>query len=292
MGRHKITVLLSALLLTVSCAKEDKLSSKTPLVKVYNSYLYYEDLGDLIPRGLSTEDSAAKVNNYINAWAKQQLMIKKAELNLSEKQKDVQKQLEEYRNNLLLYKYKDEVISQNLDTEVTMQQARNYFDKHQDDFKLNTSLVRAACILLYDEPQAIKETKKLLEYKNEADSVSLAEYVKENAQNFNDFDGRWITLRQLCEILPGIISEKNEALKIHGIITIDDQDNYIWLVKIRDYIPVGSKMPFDNARKMIEQIIINTRKNQLINDLETSIYDKAVIDGNLEFYNKTQQNTK
>ena len=118
-----------------------------------------------------------------------------------------------------------------------------------------------------------------------------SEYAKENAQKFNNFNGRWVTLRQLCENLPGIISERNEALKIHGIITFEDELNYLWLVKIRDYIPVGSKMPFDNAREMIDKIIINTRKNQLINDLETNIYNKAKTDGSLEEWNTQSQKT-
>lgn len=291
MGKHKITALLAALLLTVSCSKEEKLNGKTPLARVYDSYLYYEDLGDLIPRGLSTEDSAAKVKNYINTWAKQQLMVKKAELNLSDEQKNVERQMVEYRNNLLIYKYRDEYISQNLDTVITMQQAREHFNKHQDDFKTNTSLVRAVCVLVSDEAQIVKEMKKLLEYKSDADSLALSEYAKENAQKFNNFNGRWVTLRQLCENLPGIISERNEALKIHGIITFEDELNYLWLVKIRDYIPVGSKMPFDNAREMIDKIIINTRKNQLINDLETNIYNKAKTDGSLEEWNTQSQKT-
>jgi len=291
MGKYKITLLLSALLLIGSCAKEDKFNGKTPLAKVYDSYLFFEDLEDLIPRGLSTEDSAAKVNNYINVWAKQQLMIKKAELNLTQEQKNVEKKLEEYRNNLLIYKYKDEFISQNLDTVVTVQQARDYYEKHQDDFKLNSSMVRVVCVLVDDEPSTIKEMKKLLEYKNDIDSAALIEYVKENAQNYNDFDGRWITLRQLCDVLPGVISERNEILKVHGIISLDEQDHSIWLVKIKDYTPVGSKTPFETARYFIEQSIINTRKNKLISELEKSIYDKAVTDGNLEYFNKPAQKT-
>jgi hypothetical protein len=50
-------------------------------------------------------------------------------------------------------------------------------------------------------------------------------------------------------------------------------------------------MPFDNAREMIDKIIINTRKNQLINDLETNIYNKAKTDGSLEEWNTQSQKT-
>ena len=36
-----------------SCSQPENFQGKTPLAKVYDSYLYYEDLGDLVPKGSS-----------------------------------------------------------------------------------------------------------------------------------------------------------------------------------------------------------------------------------------------
>ncbi|MBQ2099329.1 MAG: hypothetical protein II480_14205, partial [Bacteroidales bacterium] len=108
MTNCKIRQILAALLLaimTTACGNEDIHNGKTPIARVFDSYLYYEDLGDLVPKGASPEDSTSLVLQYTNVWVKQQLMIKKAELNLTPEQMDVQKQLDEYRGNLLIYKY-------------------------------------------------------------------------------------------------------------------------------------------------------------------------------------------
>jgi len=105
MTKYKIRQTLAALLLATmmtACGNEDIHNGKTPIARVFDSYLYYEDLGELVPKGASSSDSTLLVQQYINVWVKQQLMIKKAELNLKPEEMDVQKQLEEYRNNLLM----------------------------------------------------------------------------------------------------------------------------------------------------------------------------------------------
>ena len=91
MTNCKIRQILAALLLaimTTACGNEDIHNGKTPIARVFDSYLYYEDLGDLVPKGASPEDSTSLVLQYTNVWVKQQLMIKKAELNLTPEQRE------------------------------------------------------------------------------------------------------------------------------------------------------------------------------------------------------------
>lgn len=267
-----------------SCSQPENFQGKTPLAKVYDSYLYYEDLGDLVPKGSSAQDSAAKVKSYIDVWAKQQLMIKKAEINLSPEQKDVQKQLDEYRNNLLIYKYNDAYIAQNLDTSVTKAQTKEYYDTHQDDMILNSAVVKAIFVQIPDNQDIIKTTKKLLEYRNDEDSLALTDFCKTKAVKTENFNFKWVTLTQACKFMPEMISEKNDILKTHGIITAKG-DDFVYLLKIKDFIPAGGITPYDLEEKTISRILINKRKTKLITDLETNIFTDAVSRGNLEFFN-------
>ena len=80
MTKYTIRQTLAAMLLaiiTTACGNEDIHHGKTPIARVFDSYLYYEDLGELVPKGASSSDSTALVTQYINVWVKQQLMIKK-----------------------------------------------------------------------------------------------------------------------------------------------------------------------------------------------------------------------
>ena len=290
--KHIFFSAVAASSLLMSCSATDNKNNKTPLVRVYDSYLYYEDLGDLVPKGASKADSAKIVSSYINVWARQQLMIKKAELYLSPEQKDVEKRLEEYRNNLLTYKYKDEFIAQNLDTVVTEEQALEYYNSHPDDFKLNNTIVQAIFVQVsLNNDDYVRTIRKLLDFHNESDSLELLEFCKLKATRFDNFESRWITLAEAARNLPEQISEKNDMVKSHGVIKLSDSE-FVYLLKIRNSIPTGGVMPFEMAKYTISRTLTNKRTTKLITELEQNIYDNAVNSGNLEYFSSKQQDDK
>lgn len=274
---------LLAVFLLVSCQQKDENAGKTPLIKVYDTYLYYEDLGELVPPGSSPEDSAYKVKSYIEIWARQQLMIKKAEINLSSEQKDVQKQLDEYRNNLLIYRYKDEFIAANLDTVVTLEQTKEYYDTHPDDFVLNNTIVKAISVQIgQTQDDYIKTVKKLLDYRNEEDSIALYDFCKQKFIKIDNFEYKWVTIPEVVKNLPEMVSEKADFIKTNGILNIKN-DEFVYMLKIKSNIQAGGTMPFEMAKNQISRILINKRKTKLIIDLEQNIYDNAIESGNLEY---------
>ena len=280
----KFICVLAAACLSVSCGDKDAVTTgKTPVVKVYDTYLYYEDLGDLIPHGMNKADSAATVRSYVEVWAKQQLMIKKAEINLTGEMSDIQKKVEEYRDNLLIYRYKDEFIARNIDTVVTVAQAKSYYDGHLEDFRLPNTVVKAFTLKVQDNAKDQWDARKLLNYQNAADSAALLAFCKERAVSYDNFSNRWVSLAEACADLPEIVADKNDALKTRGILTFKETDG-VYMLKILDCIPTGGQMPFDMARTRISRIVVNARKTKLITDLESSIYSKALSEGSLEYF--------
>ena len=284
--KHKIICGIAAAILSIfaaSCSSEDIHNGKTPIARVFDSYLYYEDLGDLVPKGATPVDSALMVKQYVHVWARQQLMIKKAELNLTAEQMDVQRQLDEYRNNLLIYKYKDAFVKKNLDTVVTQEQIMEYYRKNPDDFILNMPAVRCIFVQMIDTPDDVNTVRRLLDFHSEKDSLELLDICREKAVKFDNFDNHWETLAQASKMMPAAISEKDNALKARGTIRIND-GAYVYMLKIRDYMPEGDVMPYDMAEPSISMILLNKRKTDIINKLEQSIFDNALQNKNLEYY--------
>ena len=294
MTKYKICQTLAALLLATmmtACGNEDIHNGKTPIARVFDSYLYYEDLGELVPKGASSSDSTSLVTQYIDVWVKQQLMIKKAELNLTSEQMDVQKQLDEYRNNLLIYKYKDAFVKENLDTVVTQEQIAEYYHNNPDNFMLNTPAVRSIFVQILDAPEDVYNVQRLLNFHSEKDSLALLELCHEKAAKFETFDNHWTTLAQASNLMPTAVSEKDFALKAHGIIRVNE-GAYVYLLKIRDFMPVGDVQPFEMAEPSISMILLNKRKTEIINRLEKSIFDNAERNKNIEYYHPTAQTQK
>ena len=71
----------------------------------------------LFSKGINEADSTAIIQNYINKWAKRELLFQKAEENLSPELKDeIDNQLEETRANLVIYQYQRQMMLEKMDT--------------------------------------------------------------------------------------------------------------------------------------------------------------------------------
>ena len=120
------------LLLLVSC-KELK-PTEEPVAQVFEHVLYRSEIQDFLPKPISPDDSMALTQNYIRNWITQKLLLQKANENLSEKEKNVQKQVEDYRASLLIYKYKQKLIDQKLQENVSDAEMEAYYEKNQNNF--------------------------------------------------------------------------------------------------------------------------------------------------------------
>ena len=100
---------LALIVLTLSSCQflksEENEAKGEPVARVYESYLYKEDINEIVPSELSGDDSSSFVQNFVNVWAKNQLMVYKAEFNLTEEQKRFEEKINNYRNDLLKYAY-------------------------------------------------------------------------------------------------------------------------------------------------------------------------------------------
>ncbi len=65
-----------------------------------------------IPAGITGADSIAMVRDFKERWIRNQLLLNKAELNLTDEEKNVEQQIENYRSSLLIYAYEQSYIRQ------------------------------------------------------------------------------------------------------------------------------------------------------------------------------------
>ena len=133
-------ILLLALLVT-SCQLVHRVSDTAAelfgeevVARVGDHKLLKSSLAAYIPSGVSPEDSLALARQYINAWAEELLLVDMAESRLSKEEKDVSRELEEYRRTLLKYRYEERFINERLDTLISDEQVRTYYKEHTDKF--------------------------------------------------------------------------------------------------------------------------------------------------------------
>ena len=157
----KTYILFNVFLLFVSCDFFKDKEERIPIARVNESYLFHEDIEDMISPELSKQDSTILVNNFINSWATRQLLVKGALLNLNEtKQNEFNKLVEQYKNDLFSKAYLQALVTRDLDTVVSYEEAEVYYNDNKEAFKLNEELIKFRYINLDQNRQDKTEIEK------------------------------------------------------------------------------------------------------------------------------------
>ena len=167
-------------------------SQKKPLARVNQSYLYLEDIRDLLGANTSAQDSALIIQNQINKWATQQLLIDQAKINLSlDLQADLDELIQQYRTDLYTESYKGKIVSAQLDSVISPQEMQNYYELNRENFKLNEALVQCRFVHLDEQYLAKDEVKEALKRYDSIDRERLQE-LRLQFKSVNLNDSLWV----------------------------------------------------------------------------------------------------
>lgn len=274
---------LFLLLFLFSCDYIKQDNQKQPVARVNESYLYKEDLKSLISSSTTKEDSIVIVNNYINKWATQQLLIDQSIINLPEhEQEKFNKLVEDYKIDLYTEAYKSSIISSQLNKDVSNDELEDYYQLNKENFILNDELLRVRYITLPLEFNNINEVKNQLNRFNTEDKEDLNQKsIKFKSYNLND--SIWIKNDVLIEALPILQDNPKLVLKKSNIAQLQDSLG-VYLVKIEEVLKTNDIAPLSYVKPTIEQILINKRKQELLKQLEKEITIDAIKNKNFETY--------
>lgn len=138
----KFAIGLMLVLTLVSCQNSGNGKNDKPVAAIYDKVLYQSDLQDILYDGISVNDSIVRTKAFIDNWIRRQLLIHQAENNLDKSELDCLKEIEDYRNSLIIYKYESLLISQNLDTVVSDDEIEKYVNDNAL-FDMNKDAVRS-----------------------------------------------------------------------------------------------------------------------------------------------------
>jgi hypothetical protein len=269
----------------VSCDFFKKTDDRKPIARVNDSYLYQEDVEDIVPKGASLEDSTLLVNAYINRWARQLLLMDGALLNLSEeKQNDFSRLVEQYKNDLYTKAYLEGLVKKNIDTIVGAEEAEIFYEANKESFKLNDDLLQFRYVSLPLNPidlDTIKTRLKRFETRDKFYLDSISVQFKSYSLN----DSIWIKYSQVVDKIPVVsLENKNQLLKKTNFLQLKDSLN-LYLVQVNDVRLQNDYAPLEYVNKSIQQIVINKRKLELIKQLENDITKDAITNNKFQIYN-------
>lgn len=245
------------------------------VARVGEHELYRTELERSIPDGVPAEDSLKFAQSYIESWARDLVFLDIAEKQLSKEEKDVSRELEEYRRSLMKYRYEQRYVNERLDTNLSEKEIEGYYEAHESDFKLERPIVRARYARVVQGGEDMGLLRKKLVLKNAEDAIREDTLLlRDPAERYFDWSGRWIEAVEAArETGADVFSLLSNAGK--APVEVPDGQGFMYVVYVSEMIKAGETAPLDYCRGRICDILLSTRKHDLVVALEQDLLDDA-----------------
>ena len=279
----KYLLILFVLGYVSACEPEEGNSDKV-VAEVGMKKLYLSEIDAIIPSNAERADSAALADDYIQKWIKQKLLLKKAEDNLSSELKNVSRELEEYRNSLIIFRYKNELMAQKMDTAVSNEQIRDYYLHHMENFMLNKNIIKGIYLKIPAELANPDFLKEFAGNPSAHETTEIRDYCIQYAKSYGIYTDNWIELDAVMQNIPVSIDNPEQFLKQNRFVEYADSSDF-YLLAVHDYLLKSEQAPVEYVQENIKSLILNRRKIDFLRETDEMIYREGVNKNSFKIYN-------
>ncbi|MGV3761044.1 peptidylprolyl isomerase [Parapedobacter sp.] len=254
------------------------------MARSFDQFLYPDDLKGIVPAGVTGDDSTQLVRAYIEQWLRQQALLYHAQRNVNINTEQLNKQVETYKNGLIVYAYEQALVGQKLDTVVTDDEVRQYYDDRPELFTLQQPIFKRSYIRLRTDAPELERVKRLLVSPDFEAQDLLTKYCAMYASDYALLDTSWHYAADVVKEIPlGRIDEADygQTGRIFEII----ENNELYLIILHDSKLRDERSPLPLVHGQVRNLILNKRKIDLIDHMQRSIVADAREKNNIEIYN-------
>jgi len=283
MDKKAFQLIVALVLILSACTDKNSTSEGNVLARVGDYYLYENDFKGSLPQNIAAKDSLTLAKNFINTWVREKLLLVQAEKNLTPEQMNFDKQIETYRNSLIIYQYEALLISQQINNDVAEYEIEDYYERNKDIFKLRQSIVKADYVIIDVNSPHVKKIKTYLQSNNMNLVDSLETYCQLYADRYLINQDQWMSFNELLNIIPIQTINQESFLQNNRFVEIND-DSKQYFVKFLAYNIKDQISPLTIERENIKNIILNKRKIELINKMHNQLFEDALNSDIVEIY--------
>jgi len=253
------------------------------VARVGEHRLMRSELAAYIPAGVSSEDSLALAQSYIKSWAEELIFLDMAEKHLSAEEKDVTKDLEDYRRTLLKYRYEERYINDRLDTLISDEEVRAYYREHMDKFLVDRPLLKVRYMIIPADSRSLKTIKELMSSDDAMDAIAADSLAFTAALRYVDSSDAWMDAIILARELGTDEVSMMSALR-NRTIELKGDDGLLRVAFVVDMVQKGNPAPLDYCEERIKDILLSARKHELVGGLERDLLNDALAKGKFVIY--------
>lgn len=265
--------------------KKNSDPAKKPVARAYDAYLYLTDIEGIVPKGTKPSDSLKILNEYLTRWMQQEVIVHQALNNLDPKQIDFSRQIEDYKNSLVIYEYEKELIREKLDTTIAEQEIEDYYNQNKKDFQLKNDIVKIIYVKVLNKAPNQDKLKGWIKSNDIKDREKLAAFCNQNATNYFLDDNAWLMFDDVVKEVPIETANPDIFLQNNNnrIVEIADSVNTYYL-GIKGFMVKNSLSPLSFEKENIKKILLNKRKMDLVEKMKLNSFEQAQVHNDVELY--------
>lgn len=273
-----------------ACGSQYPEKQSQNLARVGDQYLTVEEAKQAIPASLYREDSTYALQQYREQWIEEQLLLREAnELALGE-QRAVQRKIKGAREEILRDALRAYIVSSEVDSIITDQEAQKYFDTHKKHFVLEEPYVR------FRHLQTPSITDARVAKEALRDSVAWEQVARKYGVESEKAIKESKRFYPLSMALAGIdiMQDYLGSINIDDISAIQRVDGVYHFVQLTDKREEGSSPDLDWLMDDIKNQLLLDKRQRKFKSFLKNLYLKAESDNEMESYNvlSTQTNPK
>ena len=271
-----IVVLSLCALLSASCHRhEDRV-----MAQVYYHKLYESEILQNMPAGLSPADSISMVNDFIDKWVKEQLILHEAEKNLSPMEKNFDKQIDQYRNNLLVNAYYDKLVARSDTFNVTDEELEAFMKSFDKRYTIEKEIVKVNYVKLLKNSPLLEIVKGILfdDARRTEEKESLMILLGDSIEYLLD-DDTWLYLDDIqnevsFDFTQEAVSGKNKCVE-------KEIGDYHYLLVVLDYKNQRSVSETNEEKASARMMLLNQKRQRFLKQHVEELYAKALKSGSV-----------
>ncbi|MDL2311807.1 hypothetical protein LJC68_02875 [Bacteroidales bacterium OttesenSCG-928-B11] len=264
-------LLLLAIIFFIGCRS----SNDQAIAEVHNVKLYRSEIESLLPAGLSFEDSVKMANHLIDNWVKKQLIIHEANNYLSTREKTFEKELDNYRKDLLINAFFQKLTNDSTQFTYSDDELLNFVRQYEDDFAAEREILKLNYVKLSPRSKVLKPLRDILfdEQRRMFEKERIEEICADSIEYFIQ-DQTWIFWDDVKNDLP-LEMDLDEELTDENRYIERKLGNYLYLVVLLDKSTTPYNISNSENVEAAKTMILQQKKTEFINQYIELLYKNA-----------------
>ena len=255
---------------------------KTPLVELNGDVLYEEDLLQVLPLGITGQDSVEFSEKYIRNWIEDVMFYQNAERNIPDT-RDIDRLVSNYRRSLIEHEYQRRLLEQKFSAEITDEEIENFYNDNSGMFLLNESLVKGLFLKIPAKAPDLQRIRAIYTQTDDESFEEIEKYCIRNSARCEFFYDNWRNLAEIEVLMPQHDIPLEDLLEKQESLEMKDEDN-IDLLNVSEYLRKGGIEPLEYACGKVRMLLINNNEVSYMKKIREELYQSAVNKGLIEYH--------